>query len=277
MNRFNRMQRRLIRVIVVILIIGSIMTGLRQNALSDLGYSAWTYIQYGLFENPIMSIGNAFNDVANLWHQHDDNQYLNEELAQQRSYKTLYEYEAIKNDELEKLLDVQSTQEDSKMVSTRVIKRSSSAWDQTVTIGAGSSQGVEVNMLVMSSEGAVGQVVDVQTNTSTVQLLTGEDLQNNLAVRLSLEDGTSVEGIISSFDSNRGAYLMSLYNNENSITSGQSVATSGIGGNYPSGILVGTVSEVVTTDDSIVPQIYVKPVSDISSFTYCIVIGSGEV
>lgn len=276
MRRLNRLQKVLVSCISVVLVVGCVMMGLRQNALSNLGYSAWTYIQYGLFEYPLESVGNIFYDVSNLWHQYDDNEYLNEQLAQQRSYKTMYEDELNKNKELEKLLEVKDSAKKSKSVSARVIKRSPDTWNQIVTISAGSLQKVEPNMLVQTSEGAVGLVKDVQTTTSTVELLTSENMENDIAVKMSLEDGRTIEGVIQSYDVSRNEYRMVLYNNDANIASGQSVATSGMGGNYPSGIFVGTVTEIEQDDNSIISTVYVRPVSNIQSFTYCLLMGSEE-
>lgn len=276
MRRFNHLQRVLSICIVVVLCLGCVLMGLRQQALSDMGYSAWTYIQYGLIEHPLQSIGHVFSDFANLWHQYDDNEYLNQELAEQRSYKTLYEEEQNKNEELEKLLDVQNASSDTKMISCSVIKRSSETWNQTVTVSAGLKQGVKENMLVRTSEGMVGLVSKVQTNTSIVALLTGENLINDVAVKMSLADGSTIEGVIQSYDVNRNEYRMSLFNNDASVTSGQAVATSGKGGNYPSGVLVGTVTEIERNDDSLISTVYVKPISNIQSFTYVVIMGNGD-
>ncbi|MCF0107048.1 MAG: rod shape-determining protein MreC [Holdemanella sp.] len=146
------------------------MFALRQNALSNIGYSAFTYIKYGLIDYPLTSLGGAFSDFANLWHAYSDNEYLQEQLAQQRTYQTLYEEERNKNKELELLIDMQGTLGDAKTISCRVIDRSTSAWDQTVTISAGKLQGVKENMIVSTSEGAVGLVETVQTSTSIVRL-----------------------------------------------------------------------------------------------------------
>ena len=276
MRRLNHLQRVLAILIVIVLGIGTCMIGLRQQALSNMGYSAWTYIQYGLIEYPITSLANVFNDVANLLHQQDDNDYLKQELAEQKSYKTLYEEEANKNEELEKLLNVKNTNSDVKMISCSVIRRSSETWNQNITISAGSSQGVKVGMLVQSSEGMIGLVTKTQVNTSTVELLTSENLVNDIAVKISLQDGSTVEGVIQSYDANRNEYCMSLFNNDATVTSGQAVATSGQGGNYPSGIFVGTVTEIERDDSSIISKIYVKPVSNMQSFKYVMVVGNGD-
>lgn len=276
MQRFSRLQKALMSLISIILVFGCVMMGLRQNALSNLGYSAWTYIQYGLFEYPLESVGSVFSDVSNLWHQYDDNEYLNEQLAQQRSYKTMYEDELSKNKELEKLLEVKGDSKKETRISARVIRRSPDTWNQEVTISAGSLQKVKTNMLVQTSEGAVGLVTDVQTTTSTVELLTSESMENDIAVKMSLEDGKTVEGVIQSYDVDRNEYRMVLYNNETNIANGQSVATSGMGGNYPSGILLGTVTEIAQDDNSVISTVYVRPVSNIQSFTYCLVVGSED-
>ena len=89
MKRFNRTQRRLLTAILVILTAGSVMMALRQAPVSNAGYSAWAYIRYGLVDRPLTSLGNMFRDVAGLWSVYQDNVYLNEELASQRSYQTM--------------------------------------------------------------------------------------------------------------------------------------------------------------------------------------------
>ena len=275
MKKFTRLQRILLIANIVLLIFGCLMMGLRQNTLSNIGYSAWTYIKYGLIDYPITSLTNMFSDFANLWHAYDDNQYLNEQLAQQRSYKTLYEEQRNRNQELEELIEVNGTLDEATTVSASVLSRDTDAWDQTATISAGSTQGVEENMIVCTSQGAVGLVESVQTATSTVRLLTSDTLINDIAISISLDDGTNVEGVLESYDPDAHAYRVSLFDNDASVTQGQEVSTSGRGGNYPSGIYVGSIQDVETNDSALISTIYVSPVSNIGSFNYVLVIGSG--
>ena len=274
MRKFTRLQKILSILICISLIFSFIMLSLRQNSLSNLGYSAWTYIKYGLIDYPLKSLGNGISDFANLWHVYEDNEYLKEELAQQRSYKTLYEEERNKNEDLEKLLDIKNSLPDALTISCSVVSRSASSWKQTVTISAGKVQGVKPNMIVMTSEGAIGLIEEVQSATSTVRLLTSEDLVNDIAIKISLEDGSSVEGVLQSYDAKKGAYCVSLFDNDATVSAGQSVATSGSGGNYPSGLFVGTVVDVSKRDDAIISTVYVSPVSNMKSFEYVLVIGN---
>jgi rod shape-determining protein MreC len=276
MKRFTRFQRVLIIILAFCTVFSCLMLSLRQNTLTNPGYSAWTYIKYGLIDYPLTSLANATEDVSNLWHVYSDNVYLNEQLASQRSYQTLYQEEKNKNQELETLINMQNTLQSAKSISARVMTRSAASWNQTCTISAGSAQGVEKNMLVLSSAGAVGMISDVQTSTSTVAFLTGDAMENDIAIKISLDDGASVEGVLSGYDSAKNAYTVYLFDNTATIATGALVATSGKGGNYPSGILVGTVVDMSIEDDAIVPTIYVQPVDNISSFDYVLVVGSGS-
>lgn len=276
MRKFTRIQKRLLTIIVVLCILACAMFGLRQNSITYIGYSAWTYLKYGLIQYPLSSIGNAVNDFSNLWHAYDDNEYLTKQLAQQKNYQTAYEDERNKNKQLEALLEMKGGLGDAKTISVSVLERSGDSWLQTVTISAGKRQGVEKNMLVATSDGAIGLVDSVQTVTSTVQLLTSQHLNNDIAIKMSLEDGTSVEGVLQSYDTEKKAYRVSLFDNDAIVTKGQKVATSGKGGNYPSGILIGEVKDVSLNDDSIISTVYVSPVSNMKSFDYCLVIGKEE-
>lgn len=217
-----------------------------------------------------------FSDVANLWHVYDENKYLNEQLAKQRSYETLYDEEKNKNQELQKLVDLKGGLSQAQTISAQVLSRQSQSWLQTVTVSAGNLQGVKENMLVSTSEGVVGLVEEVQSATCTVRLLTSQDFINDVAVTMALEDGTNVEGVLESYDSKKRAYRVSLFDHDANITAGQLVATSGSGGNYPAGIFVGTVMDIEMNDDAIISTVYVKPVNNMQSFHYVMIIGNGD-
>ena len=100
MRKFTRIQKRLLTIIVVLCILACAMFGLRQNSITNIGYSAWTYLKYGLIQYPLSSIGNAVNDFSNLWHAYDDNEYLTKQLAQQKTIKRHMKMKEIKTNNL---------------------------------------------------------------------------------------------------------------------------------------------------------------------------------
>lgn len=132
-------------------------------------------------------------------------------------------------------------------------------------------------MLVVSSDGAVGLVESVQNNTSVVRLLSSSEMTNDIAVQISLEDGSSVEGVLRGYDARENRYEVTLFDHEALVSPGQLVSTSGKGGNYPSGIYIGAVTGVKMSDDAIISTIYVQPVKNMNSFTYVTVIGNGVI
>lgn len=275
MRRLSRMQKILISLISFFLVLSCLMLSLRQNTISDLGYSAWTYIRYGLFESPATSVSNALSDFSNLWHAYQDNVYLNEQLANQRSYQTLYAQEHNRNLELQGLLELKNSMPAATQISAQVLARPGQTWNQTFTVSAGSASGVEEGMAVASAYGLVGMVSEVQTNTSTVTLLTSNELPNDFAIQISMEDGSTVEGVFQGYDAAANRYEIRLFDHEAVVLPGQKVATSGKGGVYASGLMVGTVTGTVMNDDAVVSTVYASPVEDISGFSYVNIFSKG--
>lgn len=275
MRRFTKLQRILILFISVFFLFGCLMLSVRQNSISNIGYSAWTYLRYGLFDKPLTSAANAVSDFSNLWHVYQDNTYLNDELANQRSYQTLYAQERNRNLELQGLLELKNAMPDAKQISCEVISRPVQAWNQSVTVSAGSASGVEKGMLVVSSQGVVGLVESVQDTTSVVALLTGNELPNDITVQISMDDGTTVEGVLRGYDASQNRYEVLLFDHEAIVLPGQEVATSQKGGQYAAGLMIGTVTSSVVNDDAIVSTIYVEPVDNMNGFTYVSIFTEG--
>lgn len=275
MRRFTKLQRILILFISVFFLFGCLMLSVRQNSISNIGYSAWTYLRYGLFDKPLTSAANAVSDFSNLWHVYQDNTYLNDELANQRSYQTLYAQERNRNLELQGLLELKNEMPDAKQISCEVISRPVQAWNQSVTVSAGSASGVEKGMLVVSSQGVVGLVESVQDTTSVVALLTGNELPNDITVQISMDDGTTVEGVLRGYDASQNRYEVLLFDHEAIVLPGQKVATSQKGSQYAAGLMIGTVTSSVVNDDAIVSTIYVEPVDNMNGFTYVSIFTEG--
>lgn len=275
MRRFSRMQKILMILIGFFFALGCVMLSLRQNTISDLGYSAWTYLKYGLFDSPAVSATHALEDFSNLWHAYQDTVYLNEQLANQRSYQTLYAQEHNRNLELQGLLELKNALPESTQISAEVLARPGQSWNQTVTVSAGEASGIEKGMIAVSSQGVIGMVSDVQASTCTIALLTGNELPNDFAVQISMDDGTTVEGVFQGYDAAQNRYEVRLFDHEAVVLPGQKVATSGKGGVYASGLMVGTVTGTVMNDDAVVSTVYVSPVDDIGGFSYVSIFSKG--
>ncbi|WP_075877699.1 rod shape-determining protein MreC [Merdibacter massiliensis] len=294
MSKFTRTQKILMCLIGFFLALGLLFQGMRQASISDIGYSALSYLKYGLIDYPLTSIKNFASDFSNLWKVQEENDYLKEQLAMTENYQTLYENALREKKELQELLDMNDTLEDYTKISAKVISRDVSYWNDQLTLNVGSNDGIEKDMIVVNSQGVVGKIYKVQDTTSIVKLLTCEDKSNKVAVRINFttEEDTSaeekskdssgkakdtkqvdsVEGILESYDSDEQAYVVSLLD-EQEIKEGMQVVTSGKGGVYPSGLFVGTVKKTESLENQLGQVIYVEPVSNFQYFDYVTVIG----
>ena len=101
--------------------------------------------------------------------------------------------------EMKKELNIDYTINDYEFLNATVISRNVSHWYNTITIDKGSYNGVELNMVVVNSQGLIGRVISTTTFTSDVRLLTTSDTKNKISVTIS--DGkNSVNGLIKDYN-----------------------------------------------------------------------------
>jgi rod shape-determining protein MreC len=135
-------------------------------------------------------------------------------------------------------------------------------YSDTVTINAGSKDGITTNETVLNGDGLVGTVVSVTPTTATVQLAT--DAAATVGIRMA---GTNQIGSLSGSAatlSGSAPLKLTLFNANATLKPGQTLVTFGsVGGRpYVPGVPVGTVSTVTTQPGSLTPTALVKPFAD---------------
>jgi rod shape-determining protein MreC len=126
-----------------------------------------------------------------------------------------------------------------KLVPAVVVARDSSTWWRTITINRGKEDGIEGDMPVVTDEGLVGKTTTVSANISIVILVADE----NCRVACSVE-GTREQGIVSGERVTTGLtprLNLNFLSKQADLHPGQKVYTTGVGGVFPSGLLVGVV------------------------------------
>ena len=142
------------------------------------------------------------------------------------------------NDRLRALVEF-AEERDLVKLGARVIRRPVSAWEGVLVIDRGTNDGIEPGMPILAAQGLVGQVATVGTNVSTVRLVT--DQRSGVAAMV---QSTRASGVVrGSID---GGLSFDFVDREMLPAEGDVVITSGIGGVYPKGIVVG---DVVSVDD----------------------------
>src|SRR5246127_1484704 len=126
-----------------------------------------------------------------------------------------------------------------KLIPAEIVTRDASTWWHTVTINRGKEDHIETDMPVVTDEGLVGKTTTVSNTISIVLLVTDE----NCKVASSVE-GTREQGIVAGERVSGGlAPLLDLnfLTKQANLQPGQKAYTSGMGGVFPSGLLIGTV------------------------------------
>lgn len=174
-------------------------------------------------------LANSTADDATLSGLRQQNEELRQTIAQLEEYRQ----EAQR---LEGLLGMKDLY-DADVVGARVLSRTLDPWSQIVTIDKGTDDGVRAGLPVMSSTGLVGQIASTTASTSEVRLL--EDPQSGISVVI---QSSRVEGIVrGNLD---GLLYLEDIDDDAEVKPGDVVISSGLGGGYFQGIMVGTISKV---------------------------------
>ncbi|WP_296010359.1 rod shape-determining protein MreC [uncultured Adlercreutzia sp.] len=191
---------------------------------------------------------------------------LREQNAQLVQQIATAEEQRLENERLRGLLNLRDIYEITG-VSGRVIGRTTDAWNQTVTLDVGSNSGVESGLTVMGPTGVVGQVISVTGSTCRVRLLT--DPQSGAAAMV---QSSRAEGIVrGSMD---GLLYLENIGADVNIQVGDVVLTSGLGGSYTRGLVIGTVARVEGSAGTDTRKIIVAPNGTVSLMEEALVVFS---
>ena len=170
--------------------------------------------------------------------------------------------EALKDE-----LDIDYSLTDYEYLNASVISRNVGYWYNTITINKGSYNGVDKDMVVINSKGLVGRVIRTTTFTSDVRLITTSDTNNKISVKISNGD-YNLYGLINSYDYKDNYLEVEGISNTRDVNIGDFVYTSGLGGIFPSGILIGQVSEITTDSYDLAKIIRVTPSINFTDINY---------
>lgn len=150
-------------------------------------------------------------------------------------------------------------------VGARVIGRPTNSWEGVITIDRGTADQVQEGMPVVGPAGLLGQTVDVTAHSARVRLITDPD--SGVAAMLQSE---RAEGIVSgSID---GKLTMDFVSTDTTVRAGDVVITSGIGGVYPKGLIVGEVTSVRKTPSDLYQNIELVPSGQIAGLEEVLVL-----
>ena len=240
----------------------------------------------GVVVTPVKSaataVGHFFAGIGKTFENRKD---LQKQVAALENENTdllhkLVDYEEMKreNEQLRELIRLQEKNEEMTFAFAAVISRSSDPYSNTVGLDKGSLDGIEAGDPVVTKDSLlVGYVSSLGDTWCTVTTLL--DTTNNVGVRLSSSREVGVTECDMTL-SRQGKLLVAYLPKGSVAARSEPVLTSGLSGQYPAGLIVGTVDSVALSDDGLSAEATVTPAVDFSTLTDVFVItsfaGQGE-
>lgn len=172
---------------------------------------------------------------------------------------------------LKETLNLNTILSDKVYMNATVVTRNIDYWYNEITIDKGSKNGIEKGMAVVVPKGLIGQITKVSNYTSTIKLLSNENMSDKISVKIKVGDNY-VYGLISAYDAKTNTYTVEGISENVKIEEDADVVTTGMGTIFPSGLIVGKVKEVTTDNFDLSKVVEVKSSVDFNDIDYVTVL-----
>jgi rod shape-determining protein MreC len=207
-------------------------------------------------------VGDWIDGVTRASSLKAENARLKRQLDEARGQGARARAATEENKELKQLLDLPFV-EDADSIAAPVIEGAPSNFEFTVQIGKGSSDGVAVDLPVVTGAGLAGRVLAVSRDRATVLLL--KDPESGVGVKIEKSGTTAV----AKGRGDSSTLRLDFVDPNAEVTKGEIVYTSGQQNSpFPAAIPVGTVSKVTKTRGDLQQDVLVKPLVDFSRLDY---------
>lgn len=256
-------------ITVIILVLLVFLSNVETNKLSYVQSAANAIISpiqriASDIKNKIQGNSAYFSNMDNIIEENEKLRERNSELETQ-----IRELEMIKaeNSTLREYASLSEKYETFVSVPAYIIDRDVSNFSSNLILNAGKDKGIEENMTVIADKGLVGHVISVSKDTCKVQVIV--DPASTVSCNISrTEESIICKGTLENSQVLRASYIPTGAE----LIQNDSVYTSGIGGIYPKGIIIGTIKEIITTSNVTDRYAVVEPAVDFSKLNAVLII-----
>ena len=266
----------LILVLIVVLIVG---LGHR----SRQGTAGLAEDAVGAVRTPFQKVATALVDrMEELYgyiYRYDslreENEQLRARIAELEQENRENDMAAEENARLRELLHLSEKRSDFTFESAKVVSWNASNWSNSFTISKGSDSGLEVGDSVVTEYGVlVGTISELGSNWATVETVV--DIGTSIGVLVGNEEVSAM--LQGDYTLMNSQYMKLTFVAETGrVITGDTVITSGAGGAYPQGLIVGTVTSVHTEAAGQVEYAVVEPFTDLDGLTQIFIIKDYQV
>lgn len=211
-------------------------------------------------------IATFLSDAGSLNELQDENRRLRLENEELQNKMVELQHDADRAKELESALGISQQSGSETRVAANIVNRVSTPFDAVVSIDRGSDDGIKPGMVVLSAQGTlIGTVTKTFASSAFVRLITDSRSKVNAQVQES-----KVDGIVKGTPGRGLTFDLA----QAEIKTGDTIITSGLGGNYPPGLPIGKVSEVSGTAQDLYRKVTLEPFVRLSTATTVLVLTS---
>ena len=233
------------------------------------------------FRAAYTAVADWFNDKQNYYNDttalESENAALRRQLAEMEDAVRQAEADSAENARLRELLNLREQRRDitGDLEAALITEHTVTNWTSALTLNKGSQHGVEVNDCVIDETGAmVGTICEVGLNWS--RLLTLADTDTSLGAQVfRTGDLGLAQGDFSLME--EGRLRLDYLPADCQLLSGDLVVTSGLGGFYPSGLVIGSVEEVQLDDSGAAAYAILAPKVDFDQLAEVFIIKSFDI
>ncbi|MGA1797070.1 MAG: rod shape-determining protein MreC [bacterium] len=165
-----------------------------------------------------------------------ENKLLKHQVAELEAINNHFLEIEKENQRLKALLEFRKTLPNV-IISAQIIGKDATSWFRSILLNKGENDGVMVNQPVVTHQGLVGKVVRTTPSTSQVELIT--DKNSRVAA---LIQKNRAESILCGQSS--PVCVLEYLSRDVDIQAGDCVISSGMGGIFPKGLMLGVISKV---------------------------------
>lgn len=259
------------RLLTVILLIAAVCLGLAAYT-GATGQNSPVSAAVGTVLSPLQKgvsvvtnkVGHLVDHFQNYDEMETENKQLREKVAQLEQQVRDAQVALDENERLRVLTGLVEANPTFRYDMAEVIARSPGQWATTISIDKGSLAGVSENDLVVTAEGMVGYVSMVAPTYSKVTTVLDTNMHAGALVTRTRESGIA-QGDYELMGS--GMLRLSYLGKDSDVVIGDTVQTSGEGGIFPKGIMIGTVECVMIEDNGMDNYAVIRPFVDPATVT----------
>ncbi|MBE6788724.1 MAG: rod shape-determining protein MreC [Ruminococcaceae bacterium] len=265
------------KIFKVIVAVVALLIGIMVYQAASGGFASLPEAVVGTVVTPIVKISSGisdsvagfFNSILSAKDIEKENKELKSELSE--AYEKLSDYEKYKNENerLKEMLGIKEDHPDYKMEAASVIGRDSASAFGKFTVNKGSLNGIELNAPVITDDGLVGIVTHVGPTYSVVTTILDPEINIGIYNSRTRETGV-VSGSVDLSDD--GKTKLRLLPRDTALLRGDIIETSGIGGMFPSGILLGTVDSINAENSGVSMYAEIRPIVDVTRVSDVVIV-----